>query len=82
MELILTATSIIKRRKVEEPTIGVPCPASNGTVDDGAPAESEDEGWKDATTFESTSDDNLHCTSSEEKLVETEDNLRQDSTAR
>jgi len=77
-----TRTYIVERRKVEEPAIGVPCPASDRAVDNGAPAEGEDEGRQNATTLESTTDDNLYCASGEEKLIKTEDDLRKDSTAR
>lgn len=82
MGVVLTATGIIERRKLEEPTIGVPGPAGNRTVDDSAPAEGEDKRRKDATTFKGTSNNDLDCTSSKEKLVETEDDFRQDGTAR
>lgn len=46
---------------VVEPTVAVPCPAGDGTVDDCCPPEAEDQGWDDASSFESTTDDDLYC---------------------
>ncbi|KAH0238759.1 hypothetical protein KCV06_g575, partial [Aureobasidium melanogenum] len=77
-----TTASVVERGKLGKPTIGIPCPAGDGAVDNGAPAETEDERRKDATTLESTTNDDLDCASGEEKLVETEDDFRNDGTAR
>lgn len=74
-------TSVVERGKVEKPAIGVPGPACNGTVDDGAPAKGENEGRHDTATLERATDDDLYCASGEEKLVKAEDDFREDGAA-
>lgn len=70
-----TTTSKVKRGKVEKPTIAIPGPASDGAVDDGSPAKGKDHGRHDATTLKRTSNHKLNGNGTEEHLVETEDNL-------
>lgn len=66
------ATSEIQRRQVVQPAIGVPRPASNGTVHDCSPEEPEDERRDDASTLESPTNHNLHGAGAEQELIETE----------
>lgn len=47
-----STTCEIKRWEVEKPSIGVPCPACDGAVDDGRPEETEDQGRHDPTSLE------------------------------
>lgn len=47
-----TSTGEIEGREVEQPAIGIPCPARDRAIDDRGPAESKDHGWEDATAFE------------------------------
>ena len=68
-----TSTSKVKRRQIEQPTIGVPSPASDGAVYDSRPAEGKDERRQDTSTFEASTCDEHHSTSTEQHLVETED---------
>lgn len=37
---------VVQGGEVVEPAVGVPCPAGEGTVDDGCPAEAEDQARK------------------------------------
>lgn len=53
-----------------EPTIGVPGPASNRTVNNCRPAKSENQRWKNSAAFKCTTNYNLNRTSAEKKLVE------------
>lgn len=59
-----------------EPAIRVPCPASNGAVDKSGPEEAENERRNDSTTLKGAANNDLNSASTEEELVETEDNLR------
>lgn len=76
------AYSEVETGKVEKPSICIPCPASNGTVHNCCPAESENHGRHDATTFERSTNDELYSNSAEEHLVKTEDDLRKKGGAR
>lgn len=58
-----------------QPAIRVPCPASNGAVDKSGPEEAENERRNDSSTLKCTSNNDLNSASTEEELVETEDNL-------
>ena len=71
----------VKTGQVEKPSIGVPSPARNRAIYDGRPAEGEDHGRHDATTFERSTNDELHGDCAEEHLVEAEDNFRKKSGA-
>lgn len=73
------AYSKVKTGKVEQPAIRVPCPACDGTVNNGSPAESEDHGRHDATTLKGSTDNELDGAGAEEHLVEAEDDLREQS---
>jgi len=72
-----TATSVIKRRQVEQPSLGVPGPASNRTVHDGSPDESENQRRHQLAALESTTDHDLHGDDAEEALEQGEQDLRQ-----
>ncbi len=74
--------SEIKTGKVEKPTICVPGPAGNRTVDNGSPAECEDHRWQNATALERSANDELYGTGTEEHLVEAKDDLWEQSGAR
>ena len=74
--------SEVKAREVEQPTIGVPSPACDRTVNDCCPAESEDHRWHDASALERSTDDQLHCAGAEEHLIQAEDNLGEEGRAR
>lgn len=60
----------------------VPSPAGNWAVHNGGPAESENQGWQNAATFEGSTNDELHSTSTEEHLIQAEDDLGQQSRSR
>ena len=68
--------SEVKAREVEQPTIGVPSPACDRTVNDCCPAESEDHRWHDASALERSTDDQLYSASTEKHLVEAKYDLR------
>ena len=70
-----STSSIVKGRKVEEPSVGIPCPAGNWTINDGGPEEGEDQARKNAATLEGATDHDLHCACAEKQLVETEDDF-------
>ena len=61
-----STSSIVKGRKVEEPSIGVPGPASDRAVHDSCPEEGKDQARKNTTTFEGAANHNLHCACTEE----------------
>lgn len=61
-----SASCVVQGRQVEEPSIGVPCPAGNWTIDDSGPKEGEDQARKNAATLEGATDNNLHGASAEE----------------
>jgi len=46
-----SASSVVERRQVEKPSIGIPSPAGDRTVDNGGPEESEDQARQDASTL-------------------------------
>lgn len=77
-----TSAGEVKGWKVEEPSIGVPSPACDGAVHDSGPQEGEDERWNNTAAFEGTTDDDLHGAGTEEKLVEAEDDFRNDGGTR
>lgn len=52
--------------------IAVPGPARDGAVDNRHPAEREYQARENATTFERTTDDDLHGTCGEHHLIEDE----------
>jgi len=70
-----SASCVVERREVEEPSISVPCPAGNWTIDNGGPEEGEDQARKNAATLEGATDHDLHCACAEEQLVKTEDDF-------
>lgn len=70
-----SSTSEIERRKVEEPAIGIPCPAGNRAVDDSRPQEAKHKRRHDTSTLEATTNHNLNGASAEHELVEAEDDL-------
>ena len=51
-----TAPGKVERREVIQPPGRVPRPTGQGAVDDRRPAEAEDQGWNDVSTFEGTPD--------------------------
>ena len=70
-----SSTSKVERWEVKEPAIGVPCPARDWAVDNGSPAECEDQGWQDSATLEGATNDKLDGDGAEEELVEHEDDF-------
>lgn len=64
--------SKVKTRKVEKPAVGIPCPAGDGTIHDGSPAESKDHRRHDASAFERSTNDQLYGDSAEKHLIEAE----------
>lgn len=77
-----TTTSEIKRGEIVEPAVGIPCPASDGAVDDGAPEEGENKRRYNTATLERSTDHDLDGASGEEQLVQTEDDFRDVDRAR
>lgn len=71
-----SASGEVKRRQVEEPSVCIPCPASNRAVDYSRPTESKYQAWQDATTFEGTTDHDLDGAGAEKQLVQAEDDFR------
>ena len=67
-----STSGVVKRRQIEEPSVGVPGPAGDRAVHDSGPEEGKDQTRQDASTFERTTNHDLHCACAEEQLVETE----------
>lgn len=72
----------VERWELVEPAVGVPGPAGDRAVDDGGPAETEDEGGDETATLEGASDHDHDGTGTEDHLVQAEDNLGDDSRSR
>ena len=70
-----SATCVVERGEVEEPSVGVPGPAGDRTIDDGGPEEGKHQAGKNPTTLEGTANNNLHGARAEEQLIETEDDF-------
>ncbi len=86
----------VERGECVEPSICIPCPASDGAIDDCSPEEAEDQGRNETSSLEATTDHNLYRTSTinvnkvtsleldhlpEQHLIQAEDDLGNDSTS-
>ena len=70
-----SASCVIKRGQVEEPSVGVPGPAGDRVVDDGGPDEHEDDAGQHAAALGDGSDGQGYCYASEHSLVDGEEEV-------
>lgn len=70
-------SSVIKGRQIVKPSVGVPGPARDWTINNSRPQEAENQGWNNSAALERAADQDLNSRGAEEKLIEAEYNLGQ-----
>lgn len=74
-----STASEIERRKIIQPSIGVPSPVGNRAINDSSPDKSEDERGNDTAALKRAANDDHDGARAEEELVEDEDDFGEDA---